>query len=53
MLDPTKRLSKAGRAAAFRQMERVRKKAKPVDPDVLEEAVNQAVADARSEKRKK
>lgn len=53
MLDPIKRLSKAEKAEAVRQIERVRKKIKPIDPDVLEKAVNQAVAEVRAEKHRK
>lgn len=53
LLDPAKRLSKAEWADAFRRMERIRKKIKPIDPDVLEATVNQTVAEVRTEKRKK
>lgn len=53
LLDPTKRLSKDEWNKTVRELESIRKKIPPIDPDILEREVSKAVREIRAEKRRR
>ncbi len=51
LLDPTKRLSKSKWNKAVQELESIRKNIPEADPKLIEKEVNQAVREARAEKK--